>query len=40
MIYMHKVDFALNKLQWFIGHKTEPNQIIYIQYIRVKRIWH
>ena len=35
-----KMDLALNNLQWSICHKTKPNQIIYIQYMRIKRIWH
>ena len=26
LIYMYKQDLALNNLQWFICHKTEPNQ--------------
>ena len=30
MISMYKEDLALNKLQWLICHKTQPNQIIYI----------
>ena len=29
LIYMYKEDLALNKLQWLICHKTQPNQIIY-----------
>ena len=33
-------DLVLNNLQWLICHKTQPNQIIYIQYICIKRIWH
>ena len=33
LIYMCKVDLALNNLQWLIYHKTQPNQTIYIQYI-------
>ena len=40
LIYMNKEDLALNNLQWLICHKTQPNQIIYIQYICMKRIWH
>ena len=39
-IYMYKEDLALNNLQWLICHKTKPNQIIYIWYICIKRIWH
>ena len=39
-IYTYKKDQALNNLQWLICHKTQPNQIIYIQYICIKRIWH
>ena len=27
---MYKEDLALNNLQWFMCHKTQPNQIIYI----------
>ena len=30
------MDLALNNQQWLICHKTQPNQIMYIQYIRVK----
>ena len=30
---MYKEDLALNKLKWLICYKTQPNQIIYIQYI-------
>ena len=37
---MYKEDLALNNLQWLIYHKTLPNQIIYIQYICIKSIWH
>ena len=37
---MYKEDFTLNNLQGLVCHKTQPNQIIYIQYIRIKRIWH
>ena len=37
---MHKEDLALNILQELIYHKTQPNQIIYIQYKCIKRIWH
>ena len=29
LIYMYKEDLALNNFQWFICHKTKPNQIIY-----------
>ena len=28
LIYMYKVDLALNNLQWLICHKTQSNQII------------
>ena len=38
LIYMYKKDLALNNLQWLICHKTQPNQIIYIPYISLKRI--
>ena len=27
---MYEEDLALNNLQWFVCHKTQPNQIIYI----------
>ena len=37
---MYKEDLALNNLQWLICHKTQPNQIIYITYMCIKRIWH
>ena len=37
---MYKEDLALHNLQWLFGHKTKPNQIIYIQYICIKRIWY
>ena len=40
LIYMYKEDLALNNLQWLICHKAQPNQIIYIWYICIKRIWH
>ena len=40
LIYMYKEELVLNNLQWSICHKTQPNQIIYIQYIRIKIIWH
>ena len=30
LIYMYKLDLALNNLQLLICHKTQPNQIIYI----------
>ena len=40
LIYMFKKDLALNNRQQLICHKTQPNQIIYIQYIRIKRICH
>ena len=41
-IYMYKKDLALNDLQkvdmpW---NQTKPNQIIDIQCICIKRIWH
>ena len=35
---MYKEDLALNNLQWLICHKTQPNKIIYIYYICIKRI--
>ena len=25
LIYMYKIDFALNNLQWLECHKTKPN---------------
>ena len=37
---MYKEDLALNQLQWLICHKTKLNQIIYILYTCIKRIWH
>ena len=41
LIYMYKEDLTLNNLPWLICHKnqTKPNQILYIQYICIKRIW-
>ena len=30
LIYIDKMDLALNNLQWLIYHKTQPNQILYI----------
>ena len=30
---MYKEDLTLNNVQWLICHKTQPNQIIYIEYI-------
>ena len=29
LIYVYKVDLALNNLQWLIYHKNKTNQIIY-----------
>ena len=26
LIYINKLDLALNNLQWFICHKTKPNR--------------
>ena len=40
IIYMYKENLALNNLQLLICHKTQPNQIIDIQYVCVKGIWH
>ena len=43
LIYMYEKDVALNNLQRLIIHKknqTKPNQIIYISYICIKRMWH
>ena len=37
---MCKNDLALNNLQWLVCHKIKPNQILYTQYICIKRIWH
>ena len=37
---MYKNEFVLNYLQWLIHHKNQPNQILYIWYICIKRIWH
>ena len=30
LLYIYKVELALNNLQWLICHKTKTNQIIYI----------
>ena len=30
LMYMYKEDLALNNLQRWICHKTQPNQILYI----------
>ena len=30
---MNKKDFTLNNPQWFICHKTKPNQIIFNIYV-------
>ena len=30
---MYKEDFALNNRQWLICHKTQSNQILYIEYM-------
>ena len=32
---MYEQDLVLNNIQWLICHKTQPNQIIYIQYIYI-----
>ena len=37
---MYKKDLALNNLQWLICHKTKSNQILYIEYICIKKFWH
>ena len=37
-IYKHTEDSALNNLQWLLCHKSKPNQIMYTQYICIKRI--
>ena len=37
---MSKEDLVLNDLQWLKCHKIEPNPILYIQYICLKKIWH
>ena len=34
---MYKESLALNYKQWLISHKTKLNQIIYIQYICIKK---
>ena len=31
---------ALDDLHCLIRHKTQPNQILYVQYIRIKIIWY
>ena len=33
LIYMYKEYLALNNLQWLICYKTNPTQIIHIQYL-------
>ena len=40
LIHVYKPELALNTLQWLVCHKTQSNQIIYNQYIPIKRIWH
>ena len=30
---MYKEDSALNNQQWLIYYETQPNQILYIQYV-------
>ena len=41
IIYLiYKINLALNKLQWLICHKTQPNKIIYLLYMYKKKIWH
>ena len=37
---MHKKYLAFNDLQWLISPKAQPNHVIYIEYIIIKRIWH
>ena len=37
---MYKEGLALSYLQVLISRKSQLNQIIYIQYICIKRIWH
>ena len=40
-IYLtYEKDLELYNLQCLIYHKTQPNQILYIEYICIKRIWH
>ena len=39
-IYMYKKDLALNNLQWLTSHEKQPNQVIYIENICIKKIWH
>ena len=34
----YKEDLASNNQQWLICHKTQTNQILYIEYIHIKRI--
>ena len=34
------IDFTLNNPPWLMFHKIQPNQILYIKYICIKRIWH
>ena len=36
---MYKEDLALDKQQWLLCHEKQPNQILYIKYICIKRIW-
>ena len=40
LIYTYKENLALNNLQWFISHKTKPNQTkpnhIYLMYMYKK----
>ena len=37
---MYKEDLALNNQQWLICYKIQPNQILYISYVCINRIWH
>ena len=37
---MYKQILALNDLQWLMCHKTQPNQIIYIEYILLRTDFH
>ena len=38
-IYMYKEDLAFNNLQRLICRYIQLNQILYMQYICIKRIW-
>ena len=36
LIYILKQDLALNKKQWLICHKTQPNQIVYLMFVKTE----